>query len=47
MGVNRVFIVGDRHGDWSLLPDWCKNNNTTTQYIFITLGYSVILYEYK
>lgn len=47
MGVNRVFIVGDRHGDWSLLPDWCKNNNTTTQDILITLGDSGILYGEK
>lgn len=47
MGVNRVFVIGDTHGDWNFLSDWCEENHTTTQDILIDLGDSGILYGEK
>lgn len=43
--VNRVFITGDRHGDFDWLPDWCRENQTTTDDILILLGDHALRFE--
>lgn len=40
----RIFITGDKHGDFSFLPLWCKQNNTTLDDILIILGDAGINY---
>ena len=44
MSVARVFVTGDRHGNWDFLKNWCSNNHTSYQDILIDLGDSGILY---
>ena len=43
--VNRVFIRGDTHSDFSWLPQWCEENQTTTNDILIILGDSALRFE--
>lgn len=43
--VNRVFITGDRHGNFDWLPDWCRENQTTTDDILILLGDHALRFE--
>ena len=38
MDYNRVFVRGDTHGYFDWLPDWCKENHTTTNDLLIILG---------
>lgn len=40
----RVFVTGDKHADFSFLPDFCKANNTTENDVLIILGDAGILY---
>lgn len=42
--MGRIFITGDKHGDFSFLPLWCKQNNTTLDDILIILGDAGINY---
>lgn len=41
---NRVFIRGDTHGDFTFLPKFCAENETTTSDLLIILGDSGINY---
>ena len=43
--VNRVFITGDRHGDFEWLSEWCRENETTTNDILILLGDHALRFE--
>ena len=43
--INRVFIRGDTHGDFDWLPDWCRENKTTTNDILILLGDHALRFE--
>lgn len=43
--INRVFITGDRHGDFEWLPEWCRENKTTTSDILILLGDHALRFE--
>lgn len=43
--VNRVFIRGDTHGDFEWLPEWCRENETTTNDILILLGDHALRFE--
>lgn len=43
--VNRAFIRGDCHGDFSWLPAFCEENQTTTNDILIILGDSALRFE--
>ena len=43
--VNRVFITGDRHGNFEWLMDWCRENETTTNDILILLGDHALRFE--
>lgn len=44
MNFNRIFVVGDPHGNFDWLANWCRDNNTTVSDALIVLGDSGILY---
>lgn len=43
--INRLFIRADTHGDFNWLPDWCKENHTTTDDVLILLGDHALRFE--
>lgn len=45
--MGRVFITGDKHGNFSFLEDFCYENNTTTEDTLIILGDAGINYFLK
>ncbi len=40
----RLFITGDKHGEFSFLEDFCKTNKTSKEDVLIILGDAGILY---
>lgn len=47
MGVNRIFVHGDVHGNFEWIADFCRDNQTTTSDVLVLLGDSGILYGEK
>jgi 3-oxoacid CoA-transferase subunit A len=41
---DRIFVRGDTHGDFDFLPDFCRENNTSTRDLLIILGDAGINY---